>query len=95
MQITFDPVKDVLNRSKHGISLSDASAFDWDTALYWIDRRRDYLEQRMCALGRIAGRVHVAVFVARAGTLRMISLRKANPREERRYVETEQGFRGG
>lgn len=95
MQITCDPVKDMLNQRKHGISLLDADVFDWDTALYWVDRRRDYEEQRMCALGRIADRVHVAVFVVRAGTLRMISLRKANPREERRYGKTEQGPQGG
>lgn len=88
-------MKDVLNRNRHGISLLDASTFDWDTALYWVDWRRDYQEPRMCALGRIAGRVHVAVFVVRAGTVRMISLRKANPREERRYGETEQGHQGG
>ncbi|MBA5690252.1 BrnT family toxin [Rugamonas apoptosis] len=88
-------MRGVLNRSKHGISRIDANAFDWDTAPYWVDRRRDYQEPRMCALGRIAGRVHVAVFVVRAGTLRMISLRKANPREERRYGKTEQGHQGG
>lgn len=94
MKISCDPVKDVLNRSKHGISLLDADAFDWDTALYWVDRRRDYQEQRICALGRIAGRVYAAAFVVRAGMVRMISLRKANPREERRYAQTEQGLQG-
>jgi len=34
-----------------------------------------------------AGRVHVMVFTPRGGTVRLISLRKANRREVRRYEQ--------
>ncbi|GJJ02703.1 hypothetical protein RugamoR64_32410 [Duganella rhizosphaerae] len=51
MVITFDPKKDKLNQRKHGISLSAASAFDWDNAVIWTDQRYHYSELRECALG--------------------------------------------
>lgn len=35
MQITFDETKDALNKSKHGLSLSDAVKLEWDDALIW------------------------------------------------------------
>lgn len=50
-------------------------------------RRYDYGEDRFQALGLIDGRLHMLVFTIRGGTLRAISLRKANPREVRRYAE--------
>lgn len=85
MDILFDRAKDQANRAKHGISLAAAAGLDWDTALIWVDRRLDYGERRECALGMIGDRLYYAVFVQRAGRLRMISLRRANIREVRRY----------
>ena len=35
MQITFDEEKDALNKSKHGLSLSEAAKLEWDDALIW------------------------------------------------------------
>ncbi len=86
MQITFDPAKDKLNRRKHGISLAEAARFDWSSAVIWPDMRRDYREPRMIGLGMIAHRLHAMVFVERNGVLRIISLRKANIREDKRYA---------
>jgi uncharacterized protein (DUF4415 family) len=54
MKITFDPVKGVLNRQKHGVSLADADYFEWHTAVVWSDNRRDYGENRSVALGYMA-----------------------------------------
>ena len=45
--VTFDPAKDSVNLEKHGFSLSDAGGFEWDDALVWPDKRRDYDEARM------------------------------------------------
>ena len=33
MQITFDEAKDALNKSKHGVSLTEAEKLEWDDAL--------------------------------------------------------------
>ena len=39
MEITFDSGKDVSNIEKHGVSLADASGFEWDEAVIWLDQR--------------------------------------------------------
>lgn len=81
MDISFDPAKDQANRAKHGISLDLAAALDWSGAVIVADDRFDYGEDRFRAFGRIDGRLHVLVFTRRDGTIRAISLRKANARE--------------
>lgn len=83
--ITFDPLKDQLNRRKHGISLAEARHFDWDHADLWLDQRHNYGEPRQCGTGRIGLRLYFVVFVWRKGKRRIISLRKANVREVKRY----------
>lgn len=80
-------MKDRLNRRKHGISLAEARQFDWDRADLWADLRRNYGEQRECGVGAIGPRLYMVVFVWRDGKRRIISLRKANDREEKRYVK--------
>jgi len=88
MQIQFDPAKDVINRAKHGIPLGDAALVDWETTAVWPDTRFDYDEARMNALGYIGARLHAITFVDRGSIRRIINLRKANKREEKRYACT-------
>ena len=92
MNVTFDPAKDAANLAKHGVSLTEAAGFEWGTAVVWPDTRRDYGEARMVALGYIGLRIMALVFVDRPPEQpterRIISLRKANSREVRRYAET-------
>ena len=92
MNVTFDPAKDAANLAKHGFSLLDAVGFEWDTAVMWPDKRREYDEARMVALGYIGLRIMAVVFVDRPleqpTERRIISLRKANPREVKRYAKT-------
>jgi uncharacterized DUF497 family protein len=35
--ISFDPAKDKLNRSQHGLPLGFAKKLMWDEALVWIE----------------------------------------------------------
>lgn len=92
MNVVFDPAKDAANLAKHGLSLLDAVGFEWETAVVWPDERFAYAEARMVALGYIGLRIMVVVFVDRPPELpterRIISLRKANTREVKRYAET-------
>jgi uncharacterized DUF497 family protein len=92
MHLTFDPAKNTANQAKHGFSLPDAANFEWDTAVFWPDQRHDYDEPRMVALGYIGLRLMAMVFVDRPQSQpterRIISLRKANSREVKRYAET-------
>jgi len=83
--IEKDPDKEVRNLAERGLSLDLAANLDWSTALVWEDLREDYGERRFCALGLIEDRVFSVVFTPRNGRPRMISLRKANAREVRRY----------
>jgi uncharacterized DUF497 family protein len=88
MEISFNLAKDAVNREKHGISLGAASDFEWDEAVTWPDVRKDYEEPRMIGIGYIGNRLYVIVFVDRGDERRIISLRKANRREESIYAQT-------
>lgn len=83
--ISFDPVKNERNIASRGISFEVAEQFEWDSAMIAEDHRKAYGERRCQALGFIAERLHVMVFTPRAGKIHVISLRKANRREIRRY----------
>ena len=87
MRIEFDPVKDLANQTKHGVALSVASELDWEAALVWIDDRFEYGETRMIALAPKAGILYYVAFVDRGEARRAISLRRANRREVKHYVE--------
>jgi uncharacterized DUF497 family protein len=88
MEIAFDTNKDAANLEKHGISLAAAAMIEWDDALTWTDDRNNYGETRMCAIAYIGNRLHYVAYVDRSEARRIISLRKANSREEKRYAQT-------
>ncbi len=67
------------------MSFERAAEFDFETAQFTIDNRRNYGEIRYRALGFLDHRLHALVFVEIVGGIRMISFRKANKREVRRY----------
>ncbi len=86
MKIVYDPVKSERNVRERGLSFERAADFDFETALFLIDDRRDYGETRHIALGYVEERLHVLCFVERPNGIRVISFRKANSREVRRYA---------
>lgn len=88
MDIVFDPVKNIRNELKHGVSLAAADDLEWETALVAEDKRSGYGENRMIAIGYLGNRLHVVVFVDRDNVRRIICLRKANIREVARYAKT-------
>ena len=87
MKIDFDPIKDHLNKAKHGLSLALAADLDWQDALVWVDDREDYGETRMVALAPKTGILYFVAFVDRGRVRRIISLRRANRREVKHYVQ--------
>lgn len=86
MQITFDPEKDRINQQKHGLSLVDAQNLEWSELFFWPDDRFDYGEQRFIGYAPIGQRLYCVVYVDRGDVRRIISLRKANPREVKFYA---------
>ena len=96
MQIEFDPVKDLANLAKHGVSLVLAESLDWDSLLAMPDERGNYGEARMIGFATQGTRLYCVVLTDRVLSdhtvnnhtqiRRIISLRKADDREVRRYV---------
>lgn len=73
-----------------GIPFSLVSEFDWDTAVIKQSDRHD--ERRYAAVGFIRGKLYILVYADRGGVLRVISLRRANRREVRRYEKARPGI---
>jgi uncharacterized DUF497 family protein len=80
----FDPAKEAVNLSKHGISL--ARWVDPKVRAIVRDDRFDYGEQRFRAYGHIEGIAHCLVFTIRDERRRPISLRRAHAKEMKRYA---------
>lgn len=81
VHIEFDANKNDINIRDRGLSFERAANFDFKTAVFKQDTRRDYREVRLRALGYLDGRMHALVFTETAKGIRVISLRKANKRE--------------
>jgi hypothetical protein len=80
----FDPAKEAINVSKHGISL--ARWIDLDVFAIVGDNRFEYGEPRYRAYGVIDGVSYCLVFTVRNEQYRPISLRRAHAKEMRRYA---------
>lgn len=86
MAVEFDPGKDAANIAKHGVSLSAACEMALDDAVIVADTRFDYGEERFNAYGLIRGALHAMTFTLRGDDIRVISLRRARPKEVKRYT---------
>lgn len=78
----WDDAKRAGALAKHGVDFAAMAGFDWAGAVIIPDGRKDYGEARFRAAGLLNGRLHMVVFTRRTGRLRIISLRKANKREQ-------------
>jgi len=83
----FDDAKNAPNIKLRGMAFERLADLDFDTAITIDDTRRDYGERRMRVIGFIDGRLHVAVVTPRGERIRIISLRRANRREEKAYAQ--------
>lgn len=87
MRISFDPAKSERNIRNRGLSFESAAEFDFESALYAADERHDYGETRHIAVGVLGVRLHVLCFAETVDGIRVISFRKANAREVKRYAK--------
>lgn len=88
VKIGFDPAKNATNIAIRGLPFELVEQLDWAHALMEEDTRKAYKERRFQVLGFIGGRLHAVVFTPREGKVHVISLRKANSREVKRYAKT-------
>ena len=89
MRVHFDPEKNERNIRERGLSFEFAKDFSFESALVLVDDRREYGEARYVALGYLAERLHVLCFAEAIDGIRVISFRKANPREVARYAKVQ------
>jgi uncharacterized protein len=85
MDVTFDLAKNAKNIAERELSFERVAELDWDTAVIGEDTRHDYGEPRLLVMARLDGRLHAAVVTPHGEDLHVISFRKANRREVRRY----------
>ncbi|MFC7332458.1 BrnT family toxin [Rhodocista pekingensis] len=85
MRIEFDPEKRAATLANRGLDMAAAGeVFDGPT-LTVPDDRQDYGEPRFISIGRLRGRMVVIVWTPRGTARRIISMRKANEREQDLY----------
>lgn len=87
MKIEYDPAKRAATLAARGLDMADAGAMYEAPHLTFPDRRQDYGEERWVTVGFVEDRLVVVVWTPRGDAMRVISMRKANGREERRYGE--------
>lgn len=89
MKIEYDPAKNARNIEKHGVSFEQVHRFDFNNALEQVDDRFEYGEKRINSLGYLDDRLYMLVYTEREGVARVISFRKANPREQAYYAKAQ------
>jgi uncharacterized protein len=88
MRYVWDPVKDALNRQKHGLALSDGiPALEDPNGSSWYDVRFEYQEERIVTLGRGERRIlYVVSTKLEEEFTRIISVRRAEKHEIKHYL---------
>lgn len=86
MEFEWDEAKSEQCRKGRGFSFVDVlPAFSDPARMIEPDRRYEYGEERFCLYGSIEKRLFVVIYTVRRETIRIISARKANKRERKRY----------
>ena len=85
MKYEWDQDKSDANLEKHGLSFEDAPLVFEGKCVTFQDNRFDYSEIRYITLGQLKGRVVLIVHTPRSNKIRIISIRKANNREQKIY----------
>ena len=83
VEITFDPAKNERNIRERGLPFERAAEFDFESASYKTEVRKG--EVRRIAVGYLDGRLHILCYIPNEGDIRVISFRRANEREAKRY----------
>ncbi len=87
MGVSYDPYKNKRNIEQRGLSFERAADLDWDNAWLYQDQRTEYNEARFIAYGMLDERLHFVCFTETDDGIRIISFRKANNREVKRYEQ--------
>lgn len=85
MKIDYDPAKRSITLRTRGLDMRRAQEVFAGPTVTQRDHRRQYGESRYITIGLLDERMVVLVWTERNNGRRIISLRKANDREQTRY----------
>lgn len=86
MRVEIDPDKRDKTLAERGLDFARAREVFAGRHFTADDVREDYSEPRYITVGRLDGRMVVMVWTPRGEARRIISMRKANEREQSRYA---------
>ena len=92
MTVEFDAAKRDTTLEARGLDMARAGEVFAGATLTVEDDRQDYGEDRFITIGFLDDRMVILVWTPRNGACRIISMRKANEREQALYTPR---FRGG
>ena len=84
----WDEEKRRSNLQKHGTDFGDCEAVFGGLTVTVLDDRTSYGEARFITFGLLSGRVIAIAHTEMDDTIRVISMRKANRREQEKYFES-------
>jgi uncharacterized DUF497 family protein len=93
-QFEWDENKRQINLEKHGIDFADIQPIFTNPIVQQEDKRYDYGESRIVLLGIVSETVLYIVYTWRGSICRIISARRANQRERRKYYQSISGKMG-
>ena len=85
MEISFDLAKREKTLRERGLDFLAAPQVFSGPNYRFVDDRYDYGEERIVTIGRLYGRMVVLIWTQRGDVRHIISMRKANDREQARY----------
>ncbi|WP_346300260.1 BrnT family toxin [Halomonas sp. BM-2019] len=85
MELTFDAAKRDQTLQARGLDFADAGKVFAGHHFTRGDDRQDYGEDRYITVGLLDDRMVVLVWTPRGAARRIISMRKANEREQQKY----------
>lgn len=86
MVVDFDPQKRNRTLAERGLDFARADEVFAGRHFTAEDVREDYSEPRRITVGKLDGRLVILVWTPRGEIRRIISMRKANEREQARYA---------
>ena len=86
MEYEWDEEKSEANIAADRLGFEAIEDFEWETAM--VESSDRHGETRWAATGYIGDRLHRVVYTRRGDKRRIISLRKASPKEMRDYAGT-------
>lgn len=85
VRISYDSAKRAKTLAERGLDFEDAAEVFAGKTVDYVDDRFDYAEVRWISVGLLRGRMVVVVWTGRGAVRHIISMRKANGREQEKH----------